>query len=316
MGYDTNVCGILTLSVLPTARDPAAVLRAVEHAIEALQSNWLCTNVDAPDGDWDAILCEFGGTEQQEQRVVVLDSRAPPFMQPSPCCTVTTNGSGRSLSLRMWSTRARLLWAWLQYVISRVLEPLGVVANGHLVYKGDGKLDRGRVVVRNNVVTCLGPQLPEAVLWAVFELVGWQARVLQALLKAGAVPSAESQQTGERPCCTGPCWPAFLFAVVAEPTGASAGKALHSTVAPTANDANRTATCPLDCTIENGHKAATDVLSSDTVDPAGAAVTPRSSAACGRCLPLERKNCCSAEENYQTAELVRREETATPLLIG
>eukprot|EP00727_Mastigamoeba_balamuthi_P004863 m51a1_g14375 putative leucine rich repeat protein (807) ;mRNA; f:266526-270914 len=165
MGYDTNVCGVLALSLLPSVGDPEAAIGAAFCALDQLsQRRMICTDVGAREGDWDAILGELATPsdwhDQPQGSLLCLDNNVAPLMQPSLNCDVHMQfsplGGSRSQFLYIESGRPYHCWAWLQYVINRVLEPLGVVANGQFVYQGEWLKDRGRVVVRDNVVTCLG----------------------------------------------------------------------------------------------------------------------------------------------------------------
>eukprot|EP00727_Mastigamoeba_balamuthi_P004892 m51a1_g14400 putative dead-box atp-dependent rna helicase 37-like (1118) ;mRNA; f:358888-378153 len=165
MGYDTSVCGVLTLSVRPSVPDPAATIEAVDHLLSLLwQRRVLCTDVEASDGDWDAILGEFAVHKEGENMqgsLLLLDNNMQPIVQPALNCCVTMRwlaktGDKPPQPLHIISGRPYFCWAWLQYIISRVLEPRGVVANGQFLYQGESLQDKGRIVVRGNIITCLG----------------------------------------------------------------------------------------------------------------------------------------------------------------
>eukprot|EP00727_Mastigamoeba_balamuthi_P005125 m51a1_g14610 hypothetical protein (489) ;mRNA; f:1202298-1207561 len=155
MGYATRVCGVLTLTPLPSVADPEVAMRDVFDVLKCLSNRrMLCTDVEAKDGDWDAILAELATpcfSPQLQGSLLILNNNKQPLMQPSLNCPVALQWhcapDGRmSHSLRIISDQPYYCWGWLQYIICRVLEPQGFLANGQFLYQGDDVLDRGRVV--------------------------------------------------------------------------------------------------------------------------------------------------------------------------
>lgn len=91
------------------------------------------------------------GFSGQEHDVSVVDFNSEPAGQPglrcgwwpSPdCCTIEWDGGEKFY----------FYVEWLQYLVAHFLKPWGYTLNGTVTWEGEGHDDKGRIVVKDNVV--------------------------------------------------------------------------------------------------------------------------------------------------------------------
>jgi len=88
----------------------------------------------------------------QEQDASVVDYNHPPQGQPGSWCQwVPTN----DLTGIEWDGGEKFYEyvEWLTYLIENFLKPWGRVLSGEVEWEGEDRYDRGKIVVKDNVVT-------------------------------------------------------------------------------------------------------------------------------------------------------------------
>lgn len=188
MGYTTDFNGELTMSK-PLSNDQfeyinkLAETRRVKRNVKVLMKMYggkdgypgRTPDKNTPEEIY-GIEGEFfvGGTGYggQDNDASVIDSNQPPGQkpyavgfkgvkkhpnkgkkQPSLWCQWIVEGEGDGMTL-LWDGGEKFYnyIEWLEYLIDRFFNPWGVILNGEIEWVGEDSGDRGKIVVKDNVV--------------------------------------------------------------------------------------------------------------------------------------------------------------------
>lgn len=88
----------------------------------------------------------------QEQEDSIVDYNTPPSTQPGLWCQWIVLDDKQTIE---WDGGEKFYnyIEWIKYIIDKILIPRGYVLNGSVDWQGEEFYDRGRIVVRENVVT-------------------------------------------------------------------------------------------------------------------------------------------------------------------
>lgn len=92
------------------------------------------------------------GAFGQETTPEVIDQNSPPSTQPSLWCQWMPTDDGMGIE---WDGGEKFYYyvEWLEYIINKITKPNGYVANGEITWQGEERQDKGRIIVRDNVIT-------------------------------------------------------------------------------------------------------------------------------------------------------------------
>lgn len=90
------------------------------------------------------------GKEDHEENIISFNS--PPRTQPGLWCQWVPNDEGTVLT---WDGNEKFYAyvEWLEYLISKILEPRGYKLNGEVTWEGQDSADQGKIICKNNKVT-------------------------------------------------------------------------------------------------------------------------------------------------------------------
>lgn len=92
------------------------------------------------------------GSFGQDNDASVIDNNRPPKTQPGLWCQWTPSEDGKGIE---WDGGEKFYEyiPWLEYIIKNFLAPKGYVLNGTVKWQGEEMGDRGKIMVKDNVVT-------------------------------------------------------------------------------------------------------------------------------------------------------------------
>ena len=91
---------------------------------------------------------DFGQTKDPS----IIDFNRPPCTQPGLWCQWVPTPDDKGI---MWDGGEKFYEyvAWLEYLIKNFLAPNKYKLNGEVIWQGEESYDRGKIVVKNNIVT-------------------------------------------------------------------------------------------------------------------------------------------------------------------
>jgi len=94
---------------------------------------------------------EGAGFCGQDREDSIIDHNCPPAGQPSLWCQWTPNENGTKI---VWDDGEKFYdyTKWIEYLIEHFLEPWGYKLNGEVFWFGEEDNDRGKIVIKDNVV--------------------------------------------------------------------------------------------------------------------------------------------------------------------
>ena len=159
MGYSTYFFGNFKLDK-PLKPEHAAYLlkfsatrRMKRHAQEtATRPDPVRIAAGLPIGDDGEFFVGAGEMAGQEHSSDVKNYNEPPATQPGLWCQWVPSEDGTAIQ---WDEGEKFYdyMEWLEYLISKFLQPWGYILNGSVEWKGDESDDLGMILVVNNKVT-------------------------------------------------------------------------------------------------------------------------------------------------------------------
>lgn len=157
MGYSTDFSGEFTLSRPLTDREASYIrtfsgTRRMKRDVAVLQS--LYGGQHGLNGDYgqegEYFAFDDGNFGQQNDKSII-NYNEKPTSQPSLWCGWTIGQDSNSI---VWNEQEKFYGyiEWLQYIIDRFLIPIGVTANGSMKWQGEDMDDRGKILVKDNVI--------------------------------------------------------------------------------------------------------------------------------------------------------------------
>ncbi len=146
MGYTTDFYGIVELD-RPLDDETHALLVGLNRT-RRMKRQGLDPKYGV-DGEWyyNQSSEDFG----QEREDSIVDYNTPPSTQPSLWCHWTPTEDKEGLE---WDGGEKFYnyVEWMEYLIESILKPRWYVANGEITWAGEDPDDRGRILVKQNVV--------------------------------------------------------------------------------------------------------------------------------------------------------------------
>ena len=165
MGYTTDFTGSfkvtpdLTVKHLVYLRTFADTRRMKRNAATtATLPDPVRTAVDLPVGKEGGYFVGSGNNSGQDQTPDILNYNYPPTGQPGLWCQWVPSEDGSQI---VWDEGEKFYeyTEWLRYLIEHFLAPWGYKLNGTVEWRGEEDDDRGRIVVKDNIVTVLVAQI-------------------------------------------------------------------------------------------------------------------------------------------------------------
>jgi hypothetical protein len=93
-----------------------------------------------------------GGEFGQAHDATVLDHNKPPVTQPGLWCQWVPTEDSKAIK---WDGSEKFYnyVEWIIYLIDKILAPRGYILNGEVIWQGEEDSDRGKIVVKNNMVS-------------------------------------------------------------------------------------------------------------------------------------------------------------------
>lgn len=112
--------------------------------------------VKLPIGKHGAFFVGGKGMAGQEHDLSIIDYNIPPNGQPSLWCNWIPDENGKSI---VWNEGDAFYCyiEWLQYLIDNFLLPWGYKLNGNVNWQGNDPIDKGAILVKENLIDVLGP---------------------------------------------------------------------------------------------------------------------------------------------------------------
>jgi hypothetical protein len=92
--------------------------------------------------------CRFGADREKD----VVDYNVPPQGQPGLWCDWVPNTEGTEI-LHSGMEKSYNYVEWIKYLIKHFLGPWGYKLNGEVIWQGEDMMDRGIIIIKNNVVS-------------------------------------------------------------------------------------------------------------------------------------------------------------------
>lgn len=92
-----------------------------------------------------------GGYAGQDREPSIVDYNNPPCTQPSLWCQWIPSEDGTTIQ---WDGNEKFYSyvEWLQYIVSRVLNPKNYILNGEVEWQGEDPEDFGKIIVVDSIV--------------------------------------------------------------------------------------------------------------------------------------------------------------------
>lgn len=99
---------------------------------------------------------DFGQTEDSS----IIDNNKPPSTQPGLWCQWVYNQNG-GMNVIEWDGGEKFYdyIEWIEYLISKILQPRGYVLNGSVEWQGEDRDDQGRILIEENQVRIQRPEV-------------------------------------------------------------------------------------------------------------------------------------------------------------
>lgn len=159
MGYTTDFYGQFELDA-PLTKEQANYLtqfcqtRRMKRDVTAMTEmpDPIREAVGLPLGPEGAYFVGGGGMMGQEHDASVVEYNHPPQSQPGPWCQWVPTDDLTGIE---WDGGEKFYEyvEWLTYLIENFLKPWGRVLSGEVEWEGEDRDDRGKIVVKDNVVT-------------------------------------------------------------------------------------------------------------------------------------------------------------------
>lgn len=141
MGYSTDFNGCFEVK-------PALSPAMKEFVDKLAQTRRMKRNVSSIYGEEG----EFYVDDPSDSEANILDGNKPPSTQPGLWLQWIYDEEGQAFG---WDQGEKFYnyVEWLEYLIKKVLAPNGYVLNGEVKWQGEDMDDRGKIIVKDNVVT-------------------------------------------------------------------------------------------------------------------------------------------------------------------
>ena len=165
MGYTTDFTGSFKVTPDLTAKHLvylntfAKTRRMKRNAkLTAKRPDPVRATVDLPVGKEGGYFVGDTSYYGQTKTSDVLDYNNPPSEQPGLWCQWVPSEDGSAI---VWDEGEKFYnyVEWLRYLIEHFLAPWGYKLNGSVEWRGEEDDDRGRIVVKDNIVTVLVAQI-------------------------------------------------------------------------------------------------------------------------------------------------------------
>ncbi len=145
MGYSTDFSG--QFNVTPTLSDKDCDF-LVKFAQTRRMARKFKDNIYGIQGEF---YVDGEGDSVKSNDVTVIDYNMPPKTQPGLWCQWIPNDDGTAI---VWDEGEKFYGyiEWIQYLIKSILIPRGYTLNGEVKWFGEDSYDRGKILVKNNVV--------------------------------------------------------------------------------------------------------------------------------------------------------------------
>lgn len=158
MGYSTDFQGSFKFNKLPTAEQieyfntfvgTRRMKRDVSKLQEMFDGQFGLNGSYGIDGEYFAKDDGFMGQNRDES---IVEYNSPPSNQPGLWCKWVINEEDCCLE---WDGGEKFYEyvGWLNYLIAHFFEPWGIILNGKVKWQGEDIDDRGRITIKNNLVT-------------------------------------------------------------------------------------------------------------------------------------------------------------------
>lgn len=144
MGYTTDFYGKFTLD-RPLDEETKTFLQKLAR------TRRMARKLPAEFGIEGEFYVDGGGLCGQDKESSVIDYNKPPCTQPGLWCQWTPSEDGTYIE---WDGGEKFYCyvEWLQYIITRVLNPKNYLLNGEIDWQGEESDDFGKIVVVDNIV--------------------------------------------------------------------------------------------------------------------------------------------------------------------
>lgn len=163
MGYRTYFEGFLTLTPKLTV-EQKTYLNDFSSSVRVKRDAKLCESkvdevrsaVGLPIGK-EGGYCVYSAKDGYNGLVydeTVLSRFDPPEGQPGRWCQWNTNEEGDKI---LWDGAEKFYdhEEWIHYINDNFLKPWGIVANGIITWQGEVKVDKGKIIAKEGVISIL-----------------------------------------------------------------------------------------------------------------------------------------------------------------
>jgi hypothetical protein len=151
MGYTTYFTGAFKLSRKLSDAEK-------EYLIKFNETRRMARRLDPIYGVEGEFYVDGGGDCGQAEEDNIIDYNRPPKTQPGLWCGWRPSECGEYIT---WDGAEKFYSyvKWLNYIITKFLEPAGIKLNGIVNWRGEISSDKGCIIVKNNVITTQSEQL-------------------------------------------------------------------------------------------------------------------------------------------------------------
>lgn len=151
MGYSTDFNG--EFSVTPTLTDKHRTFLEKFN-----QTRRMKRDLDPEFGIEGELYVDGDGIYGQANSADVINFNSPPRTQPGLWCQWAPNEDGTAIE---WDGGEKFYnyVEWIEYLIEKILAPAGYKLNGEIEWIGEDADDRGKIIVKDNVVSTKNAQI-------------------------------------------------------------------------------------------------------------------------------------------------------------